>query len=66
MGQYNDHRMMFGMYIVHVYSILLGSLLMVYMHVCLPLLLLCVQDEMKLLKEEHEKELQEFKVDNSI
>ena len=66
MGQYNDHRMMFRMYIVHVYSILLGSLLMVYTHVCLPLLLLCVQDEMKLLKEEHEKELQELKVDNSI
>ena len=34
-----------------------------YIHICL---LLYVQDEMNLMKEEHEKELQELKVDNSI
>ena len=35
-------------------------------YVCSPLLYLCFQDEMELMREEHEKELQELKVDNSI
>ena len=30
------------------------------------MLLLCAQDEMKLMREDHEKELHELKVDNSV
>ena len=64
MGQFNNHRMMFGMYMYTQYCwALCFWCIRMYVY---PLLLLCVQDEMKSLKEEHEKELQELKVDNSI
>ena len=61
----NDYKMMLGMYIVCVYSIYCCGLCLWY--ICMFTSVVFVfQDEMELMREEHEKELQELKVDNSI